>query len=811
MDPSLLEKVRSCLRSVRVPSEGSQVYKDQCMFSFDSPFSPDGLFVSLSTHYGFGRDYLDLDHEKTSNRLYLHEKWTRVPKPPKKQDEITKVGIGVEGGFDVAEAAYDVEKMHSIFIMPEKISIPYPCPELPEIVIQAADSIIAHKGSLKDAQVAWEEESYQVSVCAADLVQISTGKKISPDPKTWIDEETGEQSENLWLNLSDGFIGGGRRQMNSEGKWVGSGSALRHYEQTGRKYPLAVKLGTITPRGADVYSYAEDTMVIDPFLAQHLAHWGINMGQMEKTSKSIAELNVDINLKFEYSKIIEGDKELEPISGAGYIGIENLGATCYMNSVVQSLFMLPEFKTKYVDAAELLFRSAPSDPTTDFPTQMAKLGLGLLTDRYKEEIVKKGEPEDPNTVRVVPFTFKSLVGKGHPEFSSERQQDAAEYFLHLLEYISRDDRKNAPRYPNDCRIPDLFKFDIETRTECTKSGQVKYDTSKYNILELPIPLDQATNREAFEAYRERQAKRQKTDGPKEDETPIFAEVPFSSCLAQLAGVETITDYYSPAVNEKTIALRTTRIKTFPRYLLVQLRKFYVDTDWTPKKMEVDITDIPDTIHLELLRGTGPQPGETLMSDSQGTPKDEFDPVIVATVTSMGFSENAAKRACKQVKSGDAEGALNWVLQHLDDADINSPLPSTKAGPTANAEDVENLMAMGFIEQQAKAALIACQNDVQRAVDWLFSHADDLDAACVQALGTDTTASTNQTTEDGRGEYTLMGFISHLGKNTSCGHYVCHLRKGGRWVLFNDQKVGIAENPKRGMAYLYLFRRTDAPS
>lgn len=43
--------------------------------------------------------------------------------------------------------------------------------------------------------------------------------------------------------------------------------------------PLVVKLGTITPTGADVYSYAsdEDDMVTDPWLAQHLLHWGINM------------------------------------------------------------------------------------------------------------------------------------------------------------------------------------------------------------------------------------------------------------------------------------------------------------------------------------------------------------------------------------------------------------------------------------------------------------------------------------------------------------------------------------------------------
>lgn len=50
----------------------------------------------------------------------------------------------------------------------------------------------------------------------------------------------------------------------------GNGAAMRHYEATGRRYPLAVKLGTITPHNADVYSYApdEDDMVLDPKLAR---------------------------------------------------------------------------------------------------------------------------------------------------------------------------------------------------------------------------------------------------------------------------------------------------------------------------------------------------------------------------------------------------------------------------------------------------------------------------------------------------------------------------------------------------------------
>ena len=31
-----------------------------------------------------------------------------------------------------------------------------------------------------------------------------------------------------------------------------------------------------------------------------------------------------------------------------------------------------------------------------------------------------------------PQMFKTLIGRGHPEFSTKRQQDAQEFFLHLL-------------------------------------------------------------------------------------------------------------------------------------------------------------------------------------------------------------------------------------------------------------------------------------------------------------------------------------------------------------------------------------------
>jgi len=68
---------------------------------------------------------------------------------------------------------------------------------------------------------------------------------------------------------------------------------------------------------------------------------------------------------------------------------------------------------------------------------------------------------------------------------------------------------------------------------------------------------------------------------------------------------------------------------------------------------------------------------------------------------------------------------------------------------------------------------------------------------------------SQKLEDGGGQYTLIGMISHIGKNTGSGHYVCHLKKDGKWIIFNDEKVALSETPPKEHAYLYLFQRNDS--
>lgn len=264
---------------------------------------------------------------------------------------------------------YSCKDSYNIIVFPSKTSIVYPDEGLPAIVISSVQSIIKADSVFKKLEKekmsgTWDGEIRKVSTFSFDLHQLENGKKIPPFG--WKCEKC-DLTNNLWLNLTDGSILCGRKFFDGTG---GNDHAVHYYQET--KYPLAVKLGTITSDGkADVYSYSEDDMVIDPFLQKHLMHFGINIGQMEKTEKSMIEMEIELNQRVgEWSLLQESSANLQPIAGPGLTGMSNLGNSCYLNSVMQVVFTIPDFFKRYVERASEIFSTQVSDPINDFNVQM---------------------------------------------------------------------------------------------------------------------------------------------------------------------------------------------------------------------------------------------------------------------------------------------------------------------------------------------------------------------------------------------------------------------------------------------------------
>ncbi|XP_063291263.1 ubiquitin carboxyl-terminal hydrolase 5 isoform X1 [Pelobates fuscus] len=847
----------SVLPTIRVPRAGDRVHKDECAFSFHTPESDCGLYICMNTFLGFGRPFVERYFNKTGQRAFLHFK--RIPKPksddssssgdpPRKKP--TRLAIGMEGGFDMAEDQCEYEEMVKLVILPEFLEIQREeLLELPEMVRDRVTSAIeailsADSASRKQEIQAWDGEVRQVSKHAFNLPQLEGLPRIPPCG--WKCSVC-DLRENLWLNLTDGSILCGRRYFDGSG---GNNHAVQHYRETG--YPLAVKLGTITPDGADVYSYDEDDMVLDPSLAEHLSHFGIDMMKMQKTDKTMTELEIDMNQRIgEWELIQESGVQLQPLYGHGYTGIRNLGNSCYLNSTMQVLFSIPAFQQKYVERMEQIFQKAPTDPTQDFNTQVAKLGNALLSGEYsKPAVEREGDAASEQKGLqdgIAPRMFKALVGKGHQEFSTNRQQDAQEFFLHFINMVERNCRSSSN--PNE-----VFRFLVEEKIKCLVSQKVKYTQRVEYILQLPVPMEAALNKEELSIYEQNRLQAEQEHRPPPE--LVRARIPFASCLEAFAAPEQLDEFWSAALQAKSNALKTSRFASFPDYLVIQIKKFTFGLDWVPKKLDVSI-DAPEELDLSQFRGGGLQGDEEELPDvapplvTPDEPKGSLgfygnddddsycspnfssptspvlDESVVTQLVEMGFPAEACRKAVYYTGNSGAEAAMTWVMSHMDDPDFAHPLvvsgvsaPSSVivGGDPPSEEHIATIISMGFSQEQAVRALRATNNSLERAVDWIFSHIDDLDAEAAMDMSegrsaaesvSESLAAAGPRVRDGAGRYELFAFISHMGTSTMCGHYVCHIKKEGRWVIYNDQKVCASEKPPKDLGYIYFYQRVQS--
>jgi len=844
-----MEPIEKLAHRCRVATPQDTVLHSECAFTFHNPFSrSEGILVNMNSFIGTVPELAFAANSSEESDIFLRIVKTRVEKMDenKEENQPTKMGIGIEGGFSTGDDKYETITKHSIVAMKNTASleesvlleVPFDVNDdsvnekLPETVVKSAKAIIHHVGlAIQQDLTAWEDnEEIPVSKYAKDLPFVDNGVKISPDSKSWKCEKHGA-TENLWLNLSDGFIGGGRKNWDGSG---GSNGALDHFQEMGEKYPLVVKLGTINMEGstvhADCYSYAkdEDGPVKIPNLGELLQARGIDIMGLQKTEKSTAELEVELNANYAFDAITESGSKLVSVTGPGNQGLVNLGNTCYCNSVVQVLSVLSEIGNRYgtkpdgdVYRHRFFEGVSPSSAPNELLAQTSKLVSALTSGVYaipEKELETEG-PTDPK-YRVAPRMFKHLIGKDHVDFKTGQQQDAAQFLQYFLEQIDRAEAKHDREIAS---TSNLFSFKTEERIVCNTDQKVKYkDSAAETTWSLRVPMEKA---EVIPTEDEPELKKQKSEG---DDTKEIPTVTFAQCLDSWSSESTLDDLRWPHLhNAVHPATQKTRFKNFPRYLWVQIQRYELGPDWQPIKLEVNL-DIPESIDLAAYKATGPQEGESLVPEEEETSAAPAQPqiseVALSMLMDMGFGMNGCKRALTAVGGSDAEAAMNWIFEHNMDPDFNDPLPELSAAASSKSDGgVDETVVMSLVENlgmftidQVRAALTETNGAADRAADWLFSHMDDLDGAIARlqggqaASGSGDAAALKLELEDGEGKYEMVGMISHIGKNTGSGHYVAHIKKKdtGKWVIYNDEKVAISEKPPIQHAYLYLFQRSD---
>lgn len=129
-------------------------------------------------------------------------------------------------------------------------------------------------------------------------------------------------------------------------------------------------------------------------------------------------------------------------------------------------------------------------------------------------------------------------------------------------------------------------------------------------------------------------------------------------------------------------------------------------------------------------GSMKEEGEKLLpEDDPSVSGFSPDQNILNQLLAMGFPKIRCEKALHATGNSDTEAAMNWLFSHMDDPDIDIPLVVSKVTGPANMalqdpSKVSQLIEMGIDEDRAQRALAATGGDVDRALDWVFSHPDE---------------------------------------------------------------------------------------
>jgi ubiquitin carboxyl-terminal hydrolase 5/13 len=219
-DPTM-DEITKLAAKCRVATPHDVVTNSECVYTFHSPHTTDkGIVVNLSTFVGT-IDEMALHASSLAGEdgggpaLFVRIRKARVIKDDKDDDgdddanekkktsSATKLGMGVEGGFQSDQDKYITISTHSIVVIGRDdhdgvgkcrvlAELPYDDETretFPMAVSLSADAIICHAGlAVKQDLTAWEldDEPKPISKYAESLPFVDNGVKISPNPSSWM-------------------------------------------------------------------------------------------------------------------------------------------------------------------------------------------------------------------------------------------------------------------------------------------------------------------------------------------------------------------------------------------------------------------------------------------------------------------------------------------------------------------------------------------------------------------------------------------------------------------------------------------------
>ena len=234
------------------------------------------------------------------------------------------------------------------------------------------------------------------------------------------------------------------------------------------------------------------------------------LSQTEKESNENIENNEKENKKPKIKKTVP------------YVGIKNIGSLCYLGSIIQQLFWIPEFKYSILNADDL----KPKDPSYELLDddnilhQTQKLFTFLSFTSY-------GEVESKDFV----LSIKDQSGK---RISPNESLDSSEFYQNFCDKIKESLDNTKYKY----LIEDLFGIKIIEKKICSECGECNYKKEEYKN----IALDVKNIKDLYQS------------------------------LDNFISEEIINDYKCQKCNKNVILKKFSTIEKLPNFMVIKLNK-----------------------------------------------------------------------------------------------------------------------------------------------------------------------------------------------------------------------------------------------
>lgn len=146
---------------------------------------------------------------------------------------------------------------------------------------------------------------------------------------------------------------------------------------------------------------------------------------------------------------------LEPVFGPGLTGLAELDHSSYMASILQILFALPAFQTRYFNVAYCKWHEGEDMlplPAQCVECQMRKVADGLLSGRYSHPVQDLSEQHKVQRIPSTQFRtgiklagLMALIQKQPAGSEIMQGRDAEEFFTYLLDLVRKDGKRLGDR------------------------------------------------------------------------------------------------------------------------------------------------------------------------------------------------------------------------------------------------------------------------------------------------------------------------------------------------------------------------------